>query len=194
MTEPERAACPEDPRLMREQNLGPFALSKNLEDRIGRAEGERRECQDPECGNPMTVQPLEFEVRTNAPCDSRQGWLLDSALEVEGPVHDATQRGFHSGGFRRRVEGTLVVGEFTGITNAGTHRGPIIQECQRYHHLGFMEGRFCGAVEETEEKSRGRRLFGTYRLRMGERSGEGLPEQELAGIREGAEFLYECRG
>ncbi len=31
MTEPERAACPDDPRLMREQNLCLFALSKNLE-------------------------------------------------------------------------------------------------------------------------------------------------------------------
>ena len=111
-----------------------------------------------------------------------------------GPRPRRPQRGFDSGGFRWRVEGTRVVGGLAGITNAGTHRGPIIQECQRYHHPGFMEGRFCGAVEDTEERPRGRRLFGTYRLRIGERSGEGLSEQELAGIREGAEFVCECRG
>ncbi len=128
MTEPERTACSDDPRFMREQNLCLFALSKNLEGRIGRAEGERRECQDPECGTLMTVQPLEFEARTNDPCNSRQGRSFDGALEVEDFVHvydgDATERGFHSGEFRWRAKGTLVIGELSGVTNAGTLRGP----------------------------------------------------------------------
>ncbi len=198
MTEPERAACPDDPRFMREQNLCLFALSKNLEGSIGRAEGERRECGDPECRTLMTVQPLSLEVRTNELCDSEQGRLLDGALEVEGLVHvydgDGTERGFHSGEFRWRAEGMLVVGELSGITNAGTHREPVFEPCQRCLAPGFMEGRFCGTIEETEEERlRGCRLFGTYRLRFRETSGEGIPEQELAGTLEGV-VVCECRG
>lgn len=146
----------------------------------------------------MTVQPLSLEVLTNRPCDSEQGRLLDGTLEVEELVHvydgDATRRGFHSGEFRWRAEGTLVVGELSGITNAGTHRRPAFDpSCQRCFAPGFMEGRFCGAIEETEEERlRGCRIFGAYRLHFRETSGEGIPEQELAGTLEGL-IVCECR-
>jgi hypothetical protein len=38
-------------------------------------------------------------------------------------------------------------------------------------------------------------LFALSKMRMGgEGFGEGMPEQELAGILEGVEFVCECRG
>ncbi len=117
---------------MCEQNLCLFALSKNLQGRIGRAEGERRECQDPECRTLMIVHPLEFErpvERLSLPTVAR---IVGAHLELEGPVHvydgDGMEHGLHSGEFHWRAEDTP---ELSGITNGGALEGvEFVCECR----------------------------------------------------------------
>jgi hypothetical protein len=106
-------------------------------------------------------------VATNRQCDSEQGRLLDGAFQVAELVHvfdrEGRERGFHSGRFEWSTDrGTVVSGELSGITNAGTHREPAFDACQRCNEPGFMEGRFCGTIDRTpEEGLEGCRVFGT---------------------------------
>jgi hypothetical protein len=60
---------------------------------------------------------------------------------------------------------TLVFGNLSGLTNAGTHREPVFQACQPCDARGFMEGRFCGTIVRTTEAGLlGCHVFGTYRI------------------------------
>jgi hypothetical protein len=185
-----RPECPDDPRLMLEQRMCLTALSKDLDGEIGQADGDRHICQTPPCATLTTTQPLRLRVSAHPPCDDRLARLFDGTLEIAELVHvfdvDGTRRGFHSGAFRWRGRRTLVLGQLSGMTNVGTHRRPMLDECQACDARGFMEGRFCGAIFRTTRKDFvGCHVFGSYRLRFPDPSSAGIPRQRLAGTLEG---------
>jgi hypothetical protein len=190
--------CPDEPRIMLTKHLCLSAISKNLEGDIGEPQRDRRECQDPPCVTLATIQPLRLEVHSHDPCDSDRGRLFDGTLEVTDLVHnfegDGTGRGFHSGDFRWQSPAALAFGRLSGMTNVGTHRGPVFDECQPCDAKGFMEGQFCGSIQWTEDKSLlGCNLFGTYRLRCPDTARDGFPAQKVAGTLEGV-TLCRCGG
>ena len=43
-------------------------------------------------------------------------------------------------GFRWKGVGALATGTLRGVTNAGTHRRPAFDDCQRCDNPGVMEG------------------------------------------------------
>jgi hypothetical protein len=172
---------------MLEQRMCVSALSKTFEGRIGSPEPERRQCDDPPCLTLTTRQPLELGVR-RFECDE-DPVPLGGVLRVVDLVHvfdtSGERRGFHSGDFRWESERTLVFGRMSGITNAGTHHRPVL-DCQDCKAPGFLQGRLCGSIARAGDPAlRGAHVFANYVLRVGDVSGEGIPEQRVLGTLEG---------
>ncbi len=182
-----RCDCPDDPCTMLARVVCLSSVSKDVEGEIGSPDGERRECPEPRCGTLTTLQTLTVKVGSHQDCD-RTGGTLDGLIEVRDLVHvydsNGNQRGFHSGQFRWESGSGLIFGELLGITNAGTHRAPAFDECQRCQDA-VMEGRLCGTVCRAREfRFAGCQVFGSYRLRI-DPSSEGIPAQRVVGTFEG---------
>ena len=87
---------------------------------------------------------------------------------------DGTGRGMHSGEFRWQSSIGLIMGRLAGITNAGTHRPPVFNECQRCRDA-VMEGQFQGTVcRPRSPEFSDCQVFGAYRLRI-DPGRDGLP-------------------
>jgi hypothetical protein len=172
-----------------------YSLSKDLEGELRLIESEKELCRERDCTTLETLHQIVLRVSRHD-CDSDAGALLDGTLHSGDLVHkfeggDGNRRGIHEGSFRWRGVGALATGTLRGITNAGTHRKPAFDDCQRCHDPGVMEGLLLGTIR----RARDRRLIGcglqaAYRLRF-EPSSEG-PSGALAGTLEGA-LVCDCR-
>jgi hypothetical protein len=186
----QRVTCPDDPRLMLEQQMCVAPVSKVLKGRISDAEPERRECEDPRCLSLVTRQTLELGLEPfecDDPDVSRP--LLNGVIRVVDLVHvfdrSGDGRAFHSGDFRWESGRTLIFGRLSGITNAGTHHEPVM-DCQRCNDPGFLQGQLCGSIARAEDQTlRGAQIFANYALRVDRVAGDGIPEQEVRGTIEG---------
>lgn len=183
----------DDPCTMLRRQVCLSPVSKDIEGEVGDPESERRACREPECVTLTSVQPLTLKLNTHQDCDRVAE--LDGTIEVRDLVHvfdgDGTGRGFHSGSFRWASVAGLILGHLSGITNAGTHRAPAFQECQRCQDA-VMEGQLCGTVCRSREPGFADcQVFGAYRLRI-EPSPEGLRPQGVRGTFEGV-LVCPCR-
>ena len=146
-------------------------LSKNLEGELRPVESERETCRRLRCVTLETVHHLDLKVSSHD-CDSAVGKLLDGKLSSGQLVHkfedgDGNRRGVHEGPFRWRAAGLLAAGRLRGITNAGTHRPPVFDECQRCDDRGVMEGMLLGTVvRAVDRRLLGCELRAAYRLRF----------------------------
>jgi hypothetical protein len=162
--------CFDSPELLLDRELCLSEVSKDLAGDLRLLESQREECANPKCRTLKTVHLLELEARSHKPCDSRPGRLLDGVFSVRDLTHafargDGNRRGIHAGTFRWRGRDILVIGDISGITNAGTHREPAFKACQTCDAHGFMEGRFCGRVVKARARELvGCGVIGTYRL------------------------------
>ena len=153
-------------------------LSKDLEGELRPVEAVRETCDQLHCVTLETVHQLDLKVFAHV-CDSETGKQLDGQLTSGQLVHkykdgDGDRRGVHEGPFRWRGIGVLATGKLQGITNAGTHRPPAFDECQRCDDRGVMEGMLRGRIM----RARDRRLVGcelraAYRLRFDPSSDQG---------------------
>ena len=182
--------CLAEPETIWKQKMCPNAVSKNAKATIKLVEKNEQRCEKPECSTLKTIHTLKIGPATNAPCDSKLGKLLTGTLVVEklitAFIKDGTQRGFHAGDFLWKGASFVAEGRLSGITNAGTHRKPIFNDCQPCDARGFMEGRICGQIIETNKPElKGCQILGTYRLRFtptatgGNGSGQGTIEAVL---------------
>jgi hypothetical protein len=79
----------------------------------------------------------------------------------------------------------LATGSISGITNAGSHRLPVFEDCQPCDAAGFMEGRFCGQIVKAGDPSLlGCQVIGNYRLRFdpSREGGSGAVQGALEGL------------
>lgn len=171
-------------------------LSKDLTGELRLLESEKEQCRELDCTTLETVHQLELRVARHD-CDSDVGRLLDGTLHAGDLVHkfvggDGNRRGVHEGSFRWRGRGAVASGTLRGITNAGTHRKPAFDDCQRCDERGVMEGLLIGTIRS----ARDRRLVGceiraAYRLRFdpSEKGGSGA----ISGTLEGA-VVCDCPG
>ena len=146
-------------------------LSKDLEGELRPVEAVRETCDQLHCVTLETVHQLDLKVFAHV-CDSETGKQLDGQLTSGQLVHkykdgDGNRRGVHEGPFRWRSADVFATGTLQGITNAGTHRPPAFDECQRCDDRGIMEGMLRGRIM----RARDRRLVGcelraAYRLRF----------------------------
>jgi hypothetical protein len=154
-------------------------------------EAEKERCREGDCTTLETLHQIELRASRHD-CDSDIGALLDGTLHSGDLVHkfedgDGNRRGIHEGSFRWRGAGALAAGRLRGITNAGTHRKPAFDDCQRCDNPGVMEGLLLGTIRRAHD----RRLIGcgvqaAYRLRFDPARGGG--SGAVAGTLEGALF------
>ena len=170
----EENGCPcgylDRPRALYRRPICLENVSKNLSGELNRLTGRRQECEEPKCLTLKTVHTLRLEVRSHD-CDSEVGKRLDGDLIVPRLVHamdtDGNGRGLHTGSFLWDGDGIDVEGELSGMTNLGTHRRPVFDDCQRCDERGVMEGRLCGRIVDAKRKELiGCRVVGAHRIRF----------------------------
>jgi hypothetical protein len=191
--------CTPGNRDILERNICLSALSKNLEGKLEPLHHALERCVKLKCRTLKTIHFLELQVKTNAPCDSAPGKLLDGNFIVRNLVTafengDGTRRGIHEGDFLWKGTGAVAVGTISGITNAGTHRGPIFKPaCQTCDAKGWMEGRFCGTIRQSRRPAlRGCQVIGTYRFQFKPNRADG-GRGGIRGTLEG-EIVCACPG
>ncbi len=162
-------------------------VSKNLRGDLRRLAIKRRECDDPKCVTLKTVHALRVEVRSYD-CDSNVAKRMDGQLVIPRLVHalnnDGHGRGTHTGSFIWDGNGIDVEGEISGMTNLGTHRRPVFDDCQQCDERGVMEGRLCGRIVDAKKKKLiGCRVVAAYRIRFD--PSESFQDTAVTGTLEG---------
>jgi hypothetical protein len=182
--------CLDDPAIIFKQKMCVHSVSKNLKATIKLMDKDEQRCDTPECRTLKTIHVLKIGVVSNNPCDSKLGKTLTGSIIVERLSsafdQDGTKRGFHAGDFVWKTASFVAMGRLSGVTNAGTHRKPIFNDCQTCDARGFMEGRICGQITETNKPElKGCQIIGTYRMRFpptatgGNGGGQGTIEAVL---------------
>lgn len=188
--------CLDEPGVILKSRMCLEALSKNARGRFSPPKDEIQTCKKPLCKTLKTVQTLEVEIEPWK-CDSKLGDRFNGRFIVERFVSayeegDGNRRGIHTGDFKWIGQGVVAEGRISGVTNAGTHRRPVFDDCQPCDAHGYMEGRFCGVVTETQvPELEGCHLLGTYRFRFDptSRGADGGMEGTFEG-----ELLCPCQG
>jgi hypothetical protein len=193
------ARCLDSSAYILDQTLCLYEISKDMrEGSLRSALHEQESCLERRCETFKTIHQLDLELQAG-PCDSEQsrphnGRLyscdLTHALNPRNGTSDG--RGFHGGTFTWADQGFLASGTLSGITNAGTHRGPIFDPaCQRCDDVHFMEGRLCGIIRRsTDQSTLGCQVFGAYRLQFAQEL--TAPRNAVRGVLEGM-IVCECR-
>ena len=172
-------------------------LSKDLEGELRLMKPAVRErCPELDCVTLETVHQLDLKVGRHD-CDSEVSTLLDGTLHVGDLVHKfagglGTGRGVHEASFQLRSPALVATGTLRGVTNAGTHRAPAFNDCQRCGDVGVMEGLLIGTISRARDRRlNGCTLQAAYRLRFepSEEGGSG----PVAGTLEGA-IICDCPG
>jgi hypothetical protein len=189
-----RIPCFDDPKEILDTEVCLFLVSKDLQGELHPVEAEIEQCAPRDCRTLKTVHVLQLNA-TRGPCDPEEfTGLLNGAFTVTDLTTafldgDGTLRGVHGGTFRWKGGGARVSGSLSGLTNAGTHRGPIFDDCQPCDAPGYMEGRLCGRMDRrSDRRFVGCELVGTYRLRF-----EPSPEGGAGRIEGTLEAAVICR-
>ena len=191
------SGCLDDARELAKSRVCLEPVSKNAEGELRLVDREVEECSDPKCETLKTDHLLRLEVKSHKPCDSKVGKLLDGVFYVRKLVSalsdgNGERRGIHAGEFRWNGNGVRIEGRMSGMTNVGTHRAPVFDECQKCNSPGYMEGRLCGRiVKARDEKLVGCEVTAVYRFRFDH--SKGFQDTGIAGTIEGA-VVCECGG
>lgn len=171
--------CFDVPSTVLRTNICLQAISKNARGELGPPRAVQQKCARPQCRTLKTVQTFKVEVSPNPPCDSPLATALNGTFVVRRFVSayqdgDGNRRGIHTGDFEWIGAAATAKGRMSGISNAGTHRKPVFDACQRCDAHGFMEGRFCGEIIEARGPALvGCSVQGTYRFRFDPGAGGG---------------------
>lgn len=162
--------CLDSPPALLKERLCVHNVSKNARGTLERNVSKGEKCGDPECLTLKTVHRFKVELRRHD-CDSPLGASIDGTLVVERLVtafdRDGHQRGVHAGDFQWFIDGGgSIRGRISGITNAGTHRAPVFDPCERCHLPGVFTGRLCGEVADPPSAElRGAKIVALYQVR-----------------------------
>jgi hypothetical protein len=106
---------------------------------------------------------LKAQARSHLPCDSVMSRLLEGEIEGEivfAYIEDDDNRGYHVGKVTWYSDTSTLIGQLSGVTNAGTRRRlPGCEPCERRDH---MEGRLDAVVVQGDHK--GSRLLAAHRI------------------------------
>jgi hypothetical protein len=168
---PTQVECPDNPAQIASQKMCLTPLSKNLRGLLRPASNKPQQCETPPCKTLKTVHGLTLSVVRHAPCDPPDNKVFDGDFKIIKLVsafdQDGHHRGFHAGDFVWAGQGNLrIKGRISGVTNVGTHRQPVFQNCQTCDTRGVMEGRLCGKITQGPKHLKGCQVFGAYRFKF----------------------------
>lgn len=189
----------DDPVQLWKHRVCMHEVSKNIEGQLDLLDRERQQCETDqgECTTLKTDHLLRARAASHDPCDTKVGQLLDGELVVRRLVSafvdgNAERRGTHTGAFHWRGDGMIVEGRLSGTINAGTHREPVFDDCQRCHEPGVMEGVLRGRiVKSKDERLLGCVLVASYRIRFD--PSRGFQDTGFTGTIEGL-VICNCDG
>ncbi|MEM9561683.1 MAG: hypothetical protein AAGA93_03630 [Actinomycetota bacterium] len=163
-----------EPMALYQREICLLPVSKNLRGRINLTLSETQACEAEPCQTLKTLHALQLSVASED-CDGEASACLNGGpppvFAVPNLVHalidDGFGRGPHTGDFFWAGECMTVIGELSGMTNVGTHRNPVFDDCQRCNERGVMEGRLVGRiVRAQDERLINCCLTAVYRLRF----------------------------
>ncbi len=139
-------------------------VSKNFRGEFHLADRDLQKCKKVKCETLKALHEMKLEVRTNRPCDSVAARRLDGTIAgrlLFAFIENGNQRGYHKAKIEWNGNSSVLVGQMSGMTNAGTHRDPL-KPCERCDERGHMEGRLDAVVVKGDHK--GCRLLATYAI------------------------------
>jgi hypothetical protein len=167
-------------------------ISKNWDGLFKLERSDTQECRDPQCVTAKNM--IQFEssrIQRNQPCDSVNAGGLDGIIGgniVFSYIDNGLRRGYHKGKFEWTGGASKLIGQMTGVTNAGTHRPPFMQ-CEQCEERGHMEG--CLKAVVIEGQHTGCRVVATYVLLFD--AGADPHGSGFRGAIEGV-LICDCRG
>jgi hypothetical protein len=141
-----------------------WQVSKDLRGELRVADQERQQCSKPDCLTLKGHVKLKAQARSHVPCDSVVARPLDGDIEGEivfAYIEDGHRRGYHIGKIKWGSPTSTLIGQLSGVTNAGTHRKPL-PDCEPCDRRGHMEGRLDAIVVDGDHK--GCRLVAAYAI------------------------------
>jgi hypothetical protein len=116
-----------------------WQVSKDLRGELRVADQERQQCSKPDCLTLKGHVKLKAQARSHVPCDSVVARPLDGDIEGEIVfvyIEDGHRRGYHIGKIKWGSPTSTLIGQLSGVTNAGTHRKPLpdCEPCDRRGH------------------------------------------------------------
>ncbi|MDH5605517.1 MAG: hypothetical protein OEY93_01405 [Anaerolineae bacterium] len=192
----QNAAIDEEQKLMLAAPMCLYEISKDMKGDIHldpeMTHPEKCKNNLGECTTIKTIENIKMSVIDNGKCDSeisREVCMGDFSAKLMAVLRDNSDgRGYHSGRFRWEFKDLFVAqGRMSGITNAGTHRFPLLdcEPCNALAHMeGFLDGYVTGInyIPETRGQEYSR-LVGSYAIQIDWHKG-GM-DGDLLGILEG---------
>ncbi len=193
---PAQNNCPDDIFIL-QNKFCLSEISKNLKGKLALRDKRIQKCETPKCETLITVHELIVKLTAQRPCDSALAKPLSGTLTVTrlatGFNKNGKGRGLHAGSFVwTGSAGIRIEGKISGITNAGTHRGPVFKECQVCHETGVMDGQLCGKIVQAEDaKLLNCQVTAAYLIKFdpSESGGEGVALGTLEGF-----LICRCTG
>lgn len=180
--------CLDEPPVLLKERLCVHNVSKDVRGELDLNVSQFEKCAEPGCVTLKTVHGLKVDVGGHD-CDSKLGKLLDGILVVDRLVtafeEDGLHRGVHAGDFIWKSQGALIHGRMSGITNAGIHREPPFNPCERCDEKGVLTGRLCGEVVDAfVGELRECKVVAVYKIRFdpSEKGGAGGIYGTLEGM------------
>lgn len=153
-----------DPTEHYKEPICMLRVSKDWRGRFEVAESDQKPCANPQCTTVKALVNFKAEIRRHDPCDAPGAGGLDgtiTGLLAFSYINDGQQGGYHVGRLDWSGANSKLIGRMKGVTNAGTHRPPLMQ-CERCHNPGHMEGCLEAVVVDGEHQ--GCRLIATYAI------------------------------
>ena len=150
-----------DPVAFHKEPICMVPVSKDLSGRFIQKAVDKQECKSPRCSTLKALHAFELKVTSHKQCDKEPD-ALDGALKGKlsfAYIDTGEYRGYHTGKFEWSGSASRLIGRLSGVTNAGTHRDPLM-DCEKCEAPGHMEGRLDAVVVRGEHQ--GCRLLATY--------------------------------
>lgn len=122
-------------------------VSKDTKGELKVRKEKREKCKKPPCITLKVRYRLNLKLSSHRQCDKvpRLNGSFRANLDMATQT-DGHGRGFHEGRFQWASAGGNIEGRMRGITNAGTHRRPPLDDCEPCNVRGHMEGQLEGKI------------------------------------------------
>jgi hypothetical protein len=179
-----------DPGTYYKEPVCLWPVSKELRGEFSIRDQHVHKCNEPGCQTLKGLYALRLGIASHRPCDSVLALAFDGGLEGElmtAQIDHGHGRGYHVARLKWGGGSSTLVGRMIGITNAGTHRDPLMQ-CEPCDARGHMEGRMDAVVVDGDHK--GCRLVASYMIAFD--PGVAAQSTFVAGTLEGV-LICDCR-
>ncbi len=145
--------CYDNPEVIYKERICLLSLSKNVQGKLSLISVDTYKCGTPSCKTLKSLHEITLELEGNDPCEDKYAPLFGGKITIARLAtafnEDGLQRGVHAADIKWDGPGAWGSGRISGVTNAGTHRDPVLS-CEDCYSPGHMEGRICAHFDEVD--------------------------------------------